>query len=153
MLEGGADRGNAIGAKDHQKTHPVTTSEDPTTREADAAARPANWPVPVLLICLRQWNSYGYELMERASAFGFGSLNAPTTYRTLRRMESDGVIESSWSDSGDGPARRVYSITDAGLAYLDLWVEYLENYRRTMDAFLRLYAGYTTGYPYDRGEP
>lgn len=77
--------------------------------------------------------------MERASAFGFGSLNAPTTYRTLRRMESDGVIESSWSDSGDGPARRVYSITEAGLAYLDLWVEYLENYRRTMEAFLRLY--------------
>ena len=117
----------------------MTTSEEQVSGERDAADRPVNWPISVILICLRQWNSYGYELMERASAFGFGSLNASTTYRTLRRMESDGVIESSWSDSGDGPARKVYSITEAGLAYLDLWVEYLENYRRTMEAFLRLY--------------
>lgn len=118
----------------------MSGSDDHTSGEGDVPARPVNWPVPVILLCLREWNSYGYELMERASAFGFGSLNAPTTYRTLRRMEGDGVIESSWTDSDEGPARRVYSITDAGVAYLDLWVEYLESYRRTMDAFLRLYA-------------
>lgn len=132
----------------------MTGSDDHTSGERDAAARPVNWPVPVILLCLREWNSYGYELMERASAFGFGSLNAPTTYRTLRRMEDDGVIESSWAASGDGPSRRVYSITEAGVAYLDLWVEHLENYRRTMDAFLQLYENYedsaNAGYPSDR---
>jgi DNA-binding PadR family transcriptional regulator len=31
--------------------------------------------------------------------------------------------------------RRVYLITDIGEAYLDLWVEALEQYRRTLDNF------------------
>jgi PadR family transcriptional regulator PadR len=30
-------------------------------------ARPRNWLVPVILLSLREWNSYGYELMERRS--------------------------------------------------------------------------------------
>jgi len=35
----------------------------------------------------------------------------------------------------------MYSITDAGEAYLDFWAEALEQYRRNMDAFFRLYTG------------
>lgn len=109
--------------------------------EMTGEVRPRNWPVPVFLLCLREWNLYGYELMEQAAAFGFGAMNSPTTYRTLRRMEEDGVVESAWETSKEGPAKRVYSITAAGLVYLDLWAESLEQYRRTTDAFLRLYAG------------
>src|SRR4028118_1258247 len=68
-------------------------------------ARPRNWLVPVILLSLREWNSYGYELMERASAFGFEAMNPGTLYRTLRQMEKDGVVESSWETSRGG--RRV----------------------------------------------
>ena len=32
----------------------------------DIEARPRNWLVPLTLVMLRQWNSYGYELMERS---------------------------------------------------------------------------------------
>jgi len=32
-----------------------------------------NWLVPVLLSILRQWSSYGYELMEKMSTFGLAS--------------------------------------------------------------------------------
>jgi DNA-binding PadR family transcriptional regulator len=35
----------------------------------------------------------------------------------------------------------VYSITDAGEAYLDFWAEALEQYKRNMDTFFRLYTG------------
>jgi DNA-binding PadR family transcriptional regulator len=35
----------------------------------------------------------------------------------------------------------VYTITDAGEAYLGFWVEALEQYRRNMDAFFSLYTG------------
>src|SRR4028118_2359114 len=65
-------------------------------------ARPRNWLVPVILLSLREWNSYGYELMERASAFGFEAMNPGTLYRTLRQMEKDGVVESSWETSRGG---------------------------------------------------
>ncbi len=101
--------------------------------------RPRNWLVPVILVTLREWNSYGYELMERAAAFGFEAMNPGTLYRTLRHMEKDGLCVSKWETSKGGPARRVYSITEAGEAYLDFWAESLEQYRQVMDTFFRLY--------------
>ena len=103
------------------------------------ACRPRNWLVPVILVTLREWNSYGYELMERLTAFGFETMNPGTLYRTLRQMEKDGVVKSDWETSQGGPARRVYSITDAGEAYLDFWARSLEQYRRNMDTFFQIY--------------
>ncbi len=104
-------------------------------------ARPRNWLVPVILLSLRDWNSYGYELMERSTRFGFEAMNPGTLYRTLRQMEKDGIVESSWETSRGGPARRMYSITDTGKSYLDFWAKSLEQYQRTMDTFFRMYMG------------
>jgi PadR family transcriptional regulator, regulatory protein PadR len=110
-------------------------------KKREVEVRPRNWLVPVILLTLREWNSYGYELMERTAAFGFEAMNPGTLYRTLRQMEKEGVVESKWETSKGGPARRMYSITDAGMAYLDFWAEALEQYRRNMDTFFRLYTG------------
>ena len=101
--------------------------------------RPTNWLVPVMLLSLREWNSYGYELMERTAAFWDEAINSGTMYRTLRQMEKNGDIESTWETSENGPARRMYSITDAGEAYLELWMASLRQSQRNMDAFLQLY--------------
>jgi PadR family transcriptional regulator len=104
--------------------------------------RPRNWLVPVVLLSLRESTSYGYKLMEQAAAFGFEAMNPGTLYRTLRYMERDGLCESEWdTTNGGGPARRVYSITDAGETYLDLWAKSLEQYQRNMNAFFQLYTG------------
>jgi poly-beta-hydroxybutyrate-responsive repressor len=56
-------------------------------------------------------------------------------------MEENGTVKSSWETSQGGPARRVYSITDAGQAYLDFWAQALEQYRHNMDTFFRIYTG------------
>jgi len=96
---------------------------------------------PVILLTLREWNSYGYELMKRTATFGFEAMNPGTLYRTLRQMEENGVVKSKWETSKGGPARRMYSITDAGEAYLEFWAKSLEQYQRNMDAFFRLYTG------------
>ncbi len=103
-----------------------------------------NWLVPVLLLMLRQWSSYGYELMEKMSTFGLAAMNPGTFYRTLRQMEKDGMVRSNWDTSEGGPARRVYSITDAGEAYLNYWAQSLDQYQRMMDTFFRLYTGQPT---------
>lgn len=110
-------------------------------KKREVEVRPRNWLVPVILLSLREWNSYGYELMERTAAFGFEAMNPGTLYRTLRQMEKDGVVKSKWETSRGGPARRVYSITEAGETYLDFWAQALEQYRRNMDSFFRLYTG------------
>ena len=104
--------------------------------------RPRNWLVPVTLLVLRECTSYGYKLMEQTAKFGFKAMNPGTFYRTLRQMEKDGLCQSEWdTSSGTGPARRVYSITDAGEAYLGFWAAALEQYRRNMNTFFSLYTG------------
>ncbi len=110
-------------------------------RKNELEVRPRNWLTAVMLLTLREWNSYGYELMERASAFGFEAMNPGTLYRTLRQMEEGGVVKSTWETSKGGAARRMYSITEAGEAYLDFWVEGLERYQQAMEGFFRTYHG------------
>jgi PadR family transcriptional regulator PadR len=100
---------------------------------------PRNWLTPVLLLLLREWSSYGYDLIEKAAAFGFAALNPGTLYRVLRQMEKEGMVSSAWDTTGQGPARRIYSITDVGEAYLKLWAGSLEQYQRLMESFFRLY--------------
>ena len=95
--------------------------KNPPTTEV----RPTNLLVPVMLMALRQWNSYGYELMEKTTAFWQEAINPGTVYRTLRQMEKNGDVESVWYTNASGPARRMYSITDAGEAHLELWIESL----------------------------
>ncbi|HCI79723.1 MAG TPA: poly-beta-hydroxybutyrate-responsive repressor [Ktedonobacter sp.] len=116
-------------------------SNNENTGNVNTDAWSKNWHVPVILMMLRQWNSYGYELMEKMAAYGLNAMNPGTFYRTLRQMEKDGVIRSSWDTSDTGPARRVYSITDAGEAYLKLWTESLNQYQKMMNTFFDLYLG------------
>ena len=105
------------------------------------AMRPKNWLVPMMLMTLRDGSSYGYELMERLAVLGWGEVNPGTLYRTLRQMEGEGLCESEWDTSADssGPARRMYSVTVAGEAYLDSWAEGCERYQRIVDRFFLTY--------------
>ena len=49
--------------------------EDRDSEFPGVAARPKNWLIPVVLVTIREWNSYGYELMERLAEFGFEAMN------------------------------------------------------------------------------
>ena len=125
------DKGVAMAEekKEHEPTNPIT----------DAWSK--NWLVPVVLLMLRQWSSYGYELMEKMAEFGMRVMNAGSFYRTLRQMEKDGLVNSTWDTSEAGPAKRRYSITEAGNAYLKFWTQSLDHYQKMMNSFLRLYTG------------
>jgi PadR family transcriptional regulator PadR len=46
---------------------------------------------------------------EQALSLGEGSL-----YPALRLLEADGLVTSAWEPQPSGPARKVYSLTDAG---------------------------------------
>jgi PadR family transcriptional regulator PadR len=102
-------------------------------------ARPRRWLTPVALVILRAQSSYGYELMERITEFGFEEVNAGTLYRTLRQMEREGLCKSEWEAAGSGPARRMYSITEEGVAYLDAWAQACKQYQRVLDSFTQAY--------------
>ncbi len=98
--------------------------------------RPKKLLVPVILMALRQGNSYGYDLMEEtATSFWKEGISSGTMYQRLRQMEKKGTVESTWDANATGPARRMYSITDAGEAHLGLWIESLKQYQSNVAAF------------------
>ncbi len=85
-----------------------------------------------LLAFLRGWNAYGYELTQRLAQAGLPQSDSGTVYRTLRQLERAGLVSSFWDTSESGPARRMYSLTAAGEAFLSGWIDILERYQRVL---------------------
>jgi PadR family transcriptional regulator PadR len=91
-----------------------------------------------LLLLLRRGGGYGYELRRALELRGL-ELDAAVLYRSLRDMESTGLIVSRWVGSEEGPSRRVYDITPAGEAALVRITSSLRRTRAAHDAFLAAY--------------
>ncbi len=108
-------------------------------RRHENQTQPRSWLQPFLLLALEQWQSHGYELIRRMSGFGFEALDRGSVYRILRQLEKDGLVVSGWDTSKDGPARRLYSLTDAGRAYLNTWAASLRSYQIMLNQFFSLY--------------
>ncbi len=94
-----------------------------------------------LLVLLYDKLGYGYGLIEDLEAFGFSSddLNVSTLYRTLRKMENEDLVTSLWEESGLGPKRRVYKITEAGKTDLDNWIGILKNRKKRIENLIQKY--------------
>ena len=118
---------------------PANEQNGHSPRRQETQGQPRMWLQPFLLLALQQWQSHGYELIRRMSAFGFEALDRGSVYRTLRHLEKDGLVSSDWDTSKDGPARRLYSLTDAGRAYLNVWAASLKGYQSMLDQFFSLY--------------
>jgi PadR family transcriptional regulator PadR len=95
---------------------------------------------PWLLLLLAQKPTHGYELMERLDQDEEAPGADPgLLYRTLRQLEQDGLVRSTWDTEGRGPARRVYEITDEGMEYLHAWAVDIRRTRERLDRFLAEY--------------
>jgi poly-beta-hydroxybutyrate-responsive repressor len=87
-----------------------------------------------LLSFLRQWNAYGYQLVQELAKAGLPGFDSTTVYRTLRQLERAGLVSSFWDTSESGPARRRYSLTKAGETFLDLWYEMFGRYQKVLQS-------------------
>ena len=81
------------------------------------AGQPRNFVRPCLLLLLKEAPSYGYELLKRLPALGIDK-DHTTVYRTLRALESEGLVRSGWEGRVKGPDRHRYEITAEGEAWL-----------------------------------
>jgi PadR family transcriptional regulator PadR len=83
---------------------------------------------PVVLLILREkGHAHGYDLSAslRIYAFTDAEVERAALYRTLRRLELYDYVKSGWQVAGNGPARRVYSLTRKGEAHLQQWATVL----------------------------
>ncbi len=79
---------------------------------------PRNFMRPCVLLLLRESPAHGYDLVERLRAFGFGGEDPGRLYRTLRTLETEGLVRSAWEASAHGPDRRIYALTGRGMEAL-----------------------------------
>ena len=104
-----------------------------------AIALPRNFLRPCLLLLLREQPAHGYELLERLRPLGFAGDDPGGVYRALRALERDGLVASGWEPSQAGPARRIYTLTRAGMEELHRRAKALARSRRALDNFVSRY--------------
>jgi PadR family transcriptional regulator PadR len=92
-----------------------------------------------LLAFLRNWPAYGYQLVRELSKAGLPAFDSANVYRTLRQLERSGLVSSFWDTSESGPARRMYSLTRGGEAFLTLWLDLLSRYQDILQSALSSY--------------
>src|SRR6476620_6805500 len=77
------------------------------------------------LAIINEKESYGYEMAERLSEYGFGTVSEGTIYPLLMRMQREGLVTSVRKNSTAGPKRKYYSLTEKGNQalkdFLSMW--------------------------------
>lgn len=122
------------------------TGEDSRTRAqrtlatpgGSDSAQPKNFLQACLLLFLREQPSHGYALIEQLEAIGSRS-DRGVVYRTLRVLEREGLVRSTWEHSDAGPSKRSYSLTESGEEVLVAWAETLTHSVRMLDEYLQRY--------------
>lgn len=94
------------------------------------------WTAPFLLLLVREPGSCGQDLTRSVTDLGFGVTRPRTVYRTLRRLEQEGMVLSQREGTDCRLSRRRYSITELGETYLESYASSLADYRESMDLFL-----------------
>ena len=93
-----------------------------------------------LLAFLKSCDAYGYQLSQQLTEAGLPDFDSGTVYRTLRQLEKSGFVSSFWDTSESGPARRMYSLTQAGELFLGTWIETLQRYQSVLHEALAGFA-------------
>lgn len=94
---------------------------------------------PVTLYLLKiKGGAHGYTLAADLNEYALtDSLVEPgALYRTLRRLEENGYVVSSWDVEGGGPARRLYQLTPSGEEHLCDWTAVLERLSLSLARFV-----------------
>jgi len=94
---------------------------------------------PVVLYMLGENGpTHGYQLAVslQQHALTDAEIEGAAMYRTLRRLEEHGYVQSTWDIQSRGPARRVYSLTRDGRKHLEEWAQVLTNLSKSMASFV-----------------
>jgi PadR family transcriptional regulator len=106
-----------------------------------ATDRRASWLKGVLdllvLSCLTDGESYGYEIAKRLDSAGLGQVKGGTLYPVLNRLEEAGLVEADFRAAERGPGRRYYQLTAAGRRDLaeqsGAWLDFHHTVKQMLD--------------------
>jgi PadR family transcriptional regulator PadR len=89
-----------------------------------------------VLALLRERPHYGFDLVRRLGEADGLLTSEGTIYPLLSRLRKDGLVTTTWQESGSGPPRRYYDLTDAGRTALAGFVEDWHAFSDSVDRLL-----------------
>jgi DNA-binding PadR family transcriptional regulator len=102
---------------------------------------------------LQEGPRHGYDLKQRYDEELRGERGIPfgQVYATLARMRRDGLVDIAGVESGSGPDRKLYVITDAGVADFERWLSEPQaaSPQSRNELFARVVLALMTGRPAD----
>lgn len=89
----------------------------------------------VLAVVLSE-DGYGYDVVRRLREAGLEEVGDASVYGTLRRLYAAGALSTYVVPSEDGPHRKYYAITPAGLTALEeqrsIWRDFVTTMNRVI---------------------
>ena len=88
----------------------------------------------IVLESVREKDMYGYELVEEVSQVI--DVNEGTIYPLLKRLTNERYFETYLRESSEGPPRKYYHLTAAGILYRDSLAGEWEEFQAKVNEFL-----------------
>lgn len=95
----------------------------------------------LILRILHEKPSHGYQMMDELERITSEKYipEPGAVYTMLRRMEERGFVTSEWERKETSPARRVYTLTEAGVKALKEGLEMVKRRRQLMDSLIQFH--------------
>lgn len=88
----------------------------------------------IVLLCVTKKDMYGYELVSEVSKVI--NVNEGTIYPLLKRLTNEHYFETYLKESTEGPSRKYYHLTAAGLLYKDNLKKEWQDFCRAVNNFV-----------------
>lgn len=89
-----------------------------------------------VLALLKDDDMYGFELTRRLAEADSLVTSEGTVYPLLTRIRREGLVETFWEESPQGPPRRYYRLTKDGRLALDTFRVQWKTFRDAVDKLL-----------------
>jgi DNA-binding PadR family transcriptional regulator len=96
---------------------------------------------PTVMALLMEGPLHGYALVDRLKDSPLMKGSAPDrmgVYRLLNALEEQGVVSHVWSESEEGPAKRLYKLTCSGRKCLGKWIDTLDGYQKDVGRLVKM---------------
>lgn len=91
---------------------------------------------PYVLLTLSGESMHGFSIYKKlleSEIIDYSGVDPTGLYRTLKKMETNGLIFSKWSVADSAQPRKVYSITADGVECLKHWKVTLNQYKNDIE--------------------
>ena len=89
----------------------------------------------IVLVAVSNRDMYGYELVAEVSKVV--NVKEGTIYPILKRLTNEHYFETYLRESTEGPPRKYYHLTAAGIMHLDEIIKEWEDFSKSVNHFLK----------------